>query len=193
MTAGETSISGPGTPWPQPVELLRDLVDDLHTPNVAQGLAHRGVAGEDGGFKGLREGDIATVIESRIVLDRKLERRLNQAVELAKRIRSSGVAVTERWSDAELKLGVGVGAASGYVTVGVIGAASRLEYTAVGPTVNLAARLCAEALHGEILVDPRTIALLGAAVESGELIPGEALTLKGFPLPVQSYVLAAAA
>ena len=82
MTAGETAISGPGTPWPQPVELLRDLVDDLHTPNVAQGLAHRGVAGEDGGFKGLREGDIATVIESRIVLDRKLERRLNQAVEL---------------------------------------------------------------------------------------------------------------
>jgi adenylate cyclase len=113
-----------------------------------------------------------------------------RAVELAKRIRSSGVAVTEKWSDSELRLGVGVGAASGFVTVGVIGAASRLEYTAVGPAVNLAARLCAEASHGEILVDPRTIELLGAG-ESG-LQRGEALTLKGFQLPVQSYVLAAA-
>ena len=55
---------------------------------------------------------------------------------------------------------MGVGAASGFVTVGVIGAASRLEYTAVGPAVNLAARLCAEASHGEILVDLRTIELL---------------------------------
>ena len=65
-----------------------------------------------------------------------------RALELAKRIRESGIAVTERWSDAELQLGVGVGVASGFVTVGVIGAASRLEYTAVGPAVNLACRLC---------------------------------------------------
>ena len=122
-----------------------------------------------------------------------LQDHARRAVELAKRIRSGGVAVTERWSDADLKLGVGVGVASGFVTVGVIGAASRLEYTAVGPAVNLAARLCAEAAHAEILVDPRTIELLGVETERGELSPGEALTLKGFQLPVQSYVLAQAA
>ncbi len=115
-----------------------------------------------------------------------------RALELAKRIRSSGVAVTDRWSDADLKLGVGVGAASGFVTVGVIGAASRLEYTAVGPAVNLAARLCAEAAHAEILIDPRTTELLGSAAKPGELTPGNALSLKGFQAPVQSYVLAAA-
>lgn len=115
-----------------------------------------------------------------------------RALELAKRIRSTGVAVTDRWSDADLKLGVGVGAASGFVTVGVIGAASRLEYTAVGPAVNLAARLCAEAAHAEILIDPRTTELLGSAVKPGELTPGNALSLKGFQAPVQSYVLAAA-
>lgn len=122
-----------------------------------------------------------------------MEDHAQRAVELAKRIRSSGVAVTERWSDSELRLGVGVGAASGYVTVGVIGAASRLEYTAVGPAVNLAARLCSEAAHGEILVAPRTIDLMGAAAKTSELVPGEALTLKGFQLPVQSYILPAAA
>src|SRR4029079_10154351 len=80
-----------------------------------------------------------------------------RALEMAQRIRESGVAITSLWSEADLRRGVGVGVASGYVTVGVIGAASRLEYTAVGPAVNLAARLCSEALHGAILVDARRI------------------------------------
>jgi class 3 adenylate cyclase len=112
-----------------------------------------------------------------------------RAIQLAKRIRVSGIAVTERWSDAELQLGVGVGVASGFVTVGVIGAASRLEYTAVGPAVNLASRLCSEAAHGEILVDLRTLELLQSESHRAELMPGEALQLKGFASPVQSYVL----
>ena len=115
-----------------------------------------------------------------------------RALEMAKRIRDHGVAITARWSDADLRLGVGVGAASGYVTVGVIGAASRLEYTAVGPAVNLAARLCSEAAHGEVLVDARTMALLGAETVGRELRPGEALLLKGFQQPVQSYVVSPA-
>ena len=112
-----------------------------------------------------------------------------RAFELARQIRKSGIAVTERWSDSELQLGVGVGVASGFVTVGVIGAASRLEYTAVGPAVNLASRLCSEAVHGEILVDQRTTDLLAKDALREKLTPGNALTLKGFQLPVQSYVI----
>ena len=116
-----------------------------------------------------------------------------RALRLTSKIREQGMAITARWSDAELRLGVGVGAASGFVTVGVIGGASRLEYTAVGPAVNLAARLCSEAAHGEILVDGRTIELLGEeAKKHHRLLPGEALQLKGFQQPVQSYTLAAA-
>jgi len=114
----------------------------------------------------------------------------HRALALAKRIREEGMALTARYSDSELQLGVGVGVASGYVTVGVIGGASRLEYTAVGPTVNLASRLCAEAAHGEVLVDARTLELLEAGAQRNELRPGEALRLKGFPQPVQSYLLA---
>jgi len=115
-----------------------------------------------------------------------------RALEMAKRIRETGVAITSRWSDEELRLGVGVGVASGYVTVGVIGAASRLEYTAVGPAVNLAARLCSEAAHGQVLVDARTTAILDGAAARRELQPGEALQLKGFQQPVQSYILSPA-
>ncbi len=115
-----------------------------------------------------------------------------RAFALAKRIRLAGIDVTQRWSDSELQLGVGVGVASGFVTVGVIGHASRLEYTAVGPAVNLASRLCSEAGHGEVLIDQRTTDLLEPDPGRGELKPGEALRLKGFQQPVQSYTLAAA-
>jgi class 3 adenylate cyclase len=115
-----------------------------------------------------------------------------RALALASKIRERGLEITSRWSDQDLRLGVGVGVASGFVTVGVIGGASRLEYTAVGPAVNLASRLCSEADHAEVLVDPRTIELLGEAAKGGRLLPGEALTLKGFQQPVQSYLLAAA-
>ena len=87
---------------------------------------------------------------------------------------------------------MGVGVASGFVTVGVIGAASRLEYTAVGPAVNLASRMCSEAEHGEVLIDQRTNELLDAPARLRDLRPGEALRLKGYEQPVQSYVLAAA-
>jgi len=116
-----------------------------------------------------------------------------RALALSRKIRERGMEITARWSDSDLSLGVGVGAASGFVTVGVIGSASRLEYTAVGPAVNLASRLCSEAAHGEILIDGRTLDLLD---EEGKrlypLLPGETLKLKGFVQPVQSYTLAAA-
>ncbi len=113
-----------------------------------------------------------------------------RALDMARQIRASGMAVTSRWSDGDLNLGLGVGVATGFVTVGVIGAASRLEYTAVGPAVNLSARLCSEAAHAEILVDARTSECLRGASDTHALTPGEALRLKGFAAPVQSYLLA---
>ena len=111
---------------------------------------------------------------------------------MAKSIRADTLVLITRGSDAELRLGVGVGVASGFVTVGVIGAASRLEYTAVGPAVNLASRMCSEAEHAEVLVDQRTNELLGSLARERELRPGEALRLKGYEQPVPSYVLSAA-
>jgi class 3 adenylate cyclase len=160
------------------IQILREYYD-------AVGAA----AGEFGGTIKDQAGDGVLILVGAPIA---FEDHALRAIDLAKRIRTGGIAVTERWSDAELQLGVGVGVASGYVTVGVIGAASRLEYTAVGPAVNLASRLCSEAVHGQILVDLRTMELLESESRRAELTPGQALLLKGFQLPVQSYVLAAA-
>jgi len=87
-----------------------------------------------------------------------------QGIALARRIREVGESFMTRWAGPELTLGMGVGVASGRVTVGAVGGISgRMEYTAVGPAVNLASRLCARAEHGEILIDERTRELSGDA------------------------------
>jgi len=112
-----------------------------------------------------------------------------RALQLARLIRDTGRALSSRWSDGDLHLGVGVGVASGFVTVGVIGAGSRLEYAAVGPSVNLASRLCAEAAHAEVLVDQRTAALAAPDSDTDKLVPAARLQLKGFRDPVPSFVL----
>ena len=114
-----------------------------------------------------------------------------RALDLAGRIRGEGRSLTERWSRQGQRLGIGVGVASGYATVGVIGGASRLEYTAVGPAVNLASRLCAEAAHGEVLVDARTRELIADEQHRARLLSADALSLKGFAEPVPSFTLAA--
>jgi adenylate cyclase len=114
-----------------------------------------------------------------------------RALTLAGLIREAGRALAARWSQGEQRLGVGIGVASGRVTVGVIGEGSRLEYAAVGPAVNLAARLCAEAAHGEVRVDTRTGALAGAPLDRAALVPAPPLALKGFGEPVPNFLLQA--
>lgn len=76
---------------------------------------------------------------------------------LAHRIIELTAPVLARWRTPIHPLGVGVGVATGRVTVGAIGSAGRLEYTAVGTAVNLAARLCARAVDGQVLADGGTV------------------------------------
>ncbi len=109
-----------------------------------------------------------------------------QAARLAARLHVAVAPVLARWERDEAPLGFGVGVSSGPVTVGVIGGA-RLEYVAVGQTVNLAARLCDCAEPGETLIDDAT-----ARVVSEELPvhAREPLDIKGFAEPVSHYALA---
>jgi len=84
-----------------------------------------------------------------------------KGIALALRLRDVIRNVIAHWAGPEMKLGMGVGVASGLVTVGAIGS-TRMEYTAVGPAVNMAARLCGQARDGEVLVDARAAELAGA-------------------------------
>lgn len=80
-------------------------------------------------------------------------------------------------------LGLGVGVASGEVSIGAVRGAGRLEYAAVGSAVNLASRLCASAAPGEALIDEATYTAAG----SPALPARDATDLKGFPSPLRVY------
>ena len=64
--------------------------------------------------------------------------------------------------------GVRVGAATGAVVVGEVGAGSRVEYAAFGDTVNVAARLQSAAEPGSVLVDDATHRAVEGLFDWGE-------------------------
>jgi adenylate cyclase len=64
------------------------------------------------------------------------------------------------------RLAVGVGIHTGIAVVGNVGTAERLEYTAIGSTVNMAARLCESAGKGEIVISQEVHAKLSDRLES---------------------------
>jgi ABC-type oligopeptide transport system substrate-binding subunit/class 3 adenylate cyclase len=72
--------------------------------------------------------------------------------------------------------GVRVGAATGAVVVGEVGAGSRVEYAAFGDTVNVAARLQSAAEPGSVLVDDATHRAVEGLFEWGDR---QELELKG--------------
>ncbi|WP_407521970.1 cache domain-containing protein [Methylobacterium oryzisoli] len=98
------------------------------------------------------------------------------ALELALAMQDGVQALVTGWGARGYAIGFGVGAAMGPATVGRIGYESRFDYTAIGPVVNLAARLCAAAADRQILVDAT---LAGEARDWAEVVPLGAQPLKG--------------
>jgi adenylate cyclase len=106
-----------------------------------------------------------------------------RAVAMAKDMSGGFVRLAESWERRGFHLGLGIGVATGYATLGRIGYESRYTYSPIGTTVNLASRLCDEAKPGTILASQRTIA---AANIDASLLP-DPLTLKGIPRPIPVY------
>ncbi len=108
------------------------------------------------------------------------ERALRMALAMRERV----TQLTAGWKRRGWDLGVGVGIAQGYATIGAIGFEGRWDYGAIGTVTNLAARLCGEAKAGQILISQR---LLGTIDELVECEPVGELTLKGFQRSVTSF------
>lgn len=107
-----------------------------------------------------------------------------RAIEMALTMRQAAQALLKQWRRYGHQIGFGVGIAQGYATLGQIGYAERVDYTAIGTVTNLGARLCGEARDGQILISAR----VAASVESSVSIEaiGE-LSLKGLSQAVSVY------
>jgi len=106
------------------------------------------------------------------------------AVRMAIEVRERMNVLTKAWHLSGFDLDAGVGIAQGYATLGRVGFEGRFDYRATGTVVNLAARLCAHALGGQILLAPRAYASVTDLVVTEPIGPQE---LKGFHEPVQAY------
>ncbi len=78
---------------------------------------------------------------------------------------------------------VGIGVNTGPLTAGNVGGATRAEYSVIGDTVNVAARLTGVAAAGQVLVGPDTAAAAGQGLTA---LPPLSLKGKAHPLPVWS-------
>ena len=104
-----------------------------------------------------------------------------RAARLAIEMRDAVAVLRQQWARRGHRLGFGIGMAQGYATLGRIGFGDRFDYTAIGAVINLAARLCAEAEDGQVLVSGRLAAAAETVAEIEEL--GER-QLKGMARPV---------
>ena len=115
-----------------------------------------------------------------------MENHAERAVLMALKMQEAFVTLGENWSQRGFNLGLGCGIALGYATLGEIGFEGRWDYAAIGSVTNLAARLCAEAASGEVLVDQKMMDKVGAMVSAQEK---GSLSLKGFAQPVSAFSL----
>jgi len=107
-----------------------------------------------------------------------------RAVRMALAMRERVAALSSAWRKRGYGLGVGMGIAQGYATIGAIGFEGRWDYGAIGSVTNLAARLCGEAKAGQILVSQRVLGLVEDLVETE---PESLRELRGFARPVAAY------
>ncbi len=107
-----------------------------------------------------------------------------RAVRMAVAMREAASTLIIAWRERGRELGFGVGISQGYATLGQIGFAERSGYTAIGTVCNVAARLCAEAKDGQILLSQRVNVALKGSVPTEQV---GALALKGLTQPVVAY------
>lgn len=107
-----------------------------------------------------------------------------RAVRMAVEMRDAVASLAVKWRKLGYDLGFGMGIAHGYATLGRIGFEGRYDYSAIGTVVNLAARLCAEARSGQILVDGKVHMAVEALTDTEPL--GD-LVLKGMQRPISAF------
>jgi adenylate cyclase len=108
---------------------------------------------------------------------------LNAAVAMQRRL----IGINEELrAEGFQEIGIGIGLHTGEATVGYIGSERRSEYTAIGDTVNLAARLEQNSVGGQILMSEVAAT---AAHSRYPLTPREPITVKNREQPVPLFVV----
>lgn len=110
-----------------------------------------------------------------------------RAVRAALRMQDATRAINrEREMRGEAVVSIAIGASTGQAVAGNVGSPDRLNYTVIGETVNLAARLCGAAAPGEILLSSGTMLAVRDRIA---VVPRGERKLKGFSNPLPVYAV----
>jgi adenylate cyclase len=154
--------------WPEEVVVTLNQYLDLQTKILH---AHGGVVD-----KFIGDGIMTIFTGSEMVV---------HAVEAAIDIQKTIIKTNQLLRDKnEITLTVGIGIAVGPAVMGTIGSHDRMDYTAIGDTVNISARLCGLAAPGEILLSESVSQRLNNrfTIQSAGEMP-----LKGKKAPVKVF------
>lgn len=111
-----------------------------------------------------------------------------RSVKTAIEMQRSLAALNRGWqARGQNVLRVGIGINTGQVTAGNIGSSKRMDYTVIGDAVNLASRLCSNAVGGQILISELTQSQLQYQFATKRLQP---ILVKGKETPVEIHEVA---
>jgi class 3 adenylate cyclase len=160
-----------------------EVIELLHAFHAAMG---RIVMQHDGTLERFAGDSVMIFFNDPVPMERPAE----AAVRMAQAMQQAFPTLADEWRKRGFDLGLGCGIAQGYATLGQIGFEGRWDYAAIGGVTNLAARLCAEAEGGQVLVDRKIMARVEGLFDATAVGP---LVLKGLVHPVPAFALRAPA
>jgi len=108
-----------------------------------------------------------------------------RAVRVGLEMQTVHQAVMKTWQTRNIEPApIGVGIATGELTVGEMGCPQRTDYTVIGRAANLGSRICGVAEAGQVLISQETYELVKERVEA---TPITGLRLKGVNRPITAY------
>jgi len=105
-----------------------------------------------------RGGDVDKMVGDALLVRFSGDDKEGRAVEAAE-------AIQRAMRKASFQRGVGIGLFTGPVIAGAIGPDDRRDYTVIGDSVNVSARLCSAAASGQVVIDGQTAAKAGLGLE----------------------------
>lgn len=107
----------------------------------------------------------------------KEQRAVNASLQIQKKLKTKLLKEQE-------ELAVGIGLNSGEVVMGAMGSENRMDFTVLGSTVNLGARLCSAANKHQILITEVVFLNLERKIPVNKL---DTIQVKGIEKPIQIY------